>query len=135
MVVVWDEVYPRRWQLIHLWYLGWERKLKGRRQRWYLSVWRLAMGVPGTACSRRQWQRPTRRPVEHHILDSQLEILAKSKSRSLPFWSNNSGAIYGSDPQRPLERWVFFSQHIRKTSDTPKSVICIVSYAPLSFDV
>ena len=40
-----------------------------------------------------------------------------------PFCSNCSGAMYGSLPQSPLLKCVVFSQHIRKTSDTPKSVI------------
>lgn len=51
---------------------------------------------------------------------------------SYSFCSNCSGAMYGSEPQRPLERCVVFSQHMRKTSDTPKSVILTMPCASMS---
>jgi hypothetical protein len=95
----------------------------GRCCMWGRYFWRLAMGVLGIAYSKRRLLLP-RHPLDvRRILHNQLAFNTLL-SCDIPFWSNSSGAIYGSDPQRPLLKCVFFSQHIRNTSDTPKSVIC-----------
>ncbi|KAH3687047.1 hypothetical protein WICPIJ_001960 [Wickerhamomyces pijperi] len=46
-------------------------------------------------------------------------------SYSAPFM-NSSGETYGSEPQVPVERWIFFSQEALKTAAVPKSDILAI---------